>query len=74
MGEELKSISLCLLDDVNLADPLHLGEFEIRHFRSFLNGPVDWPTLPPNVPPAEAVQYNRNTPGPTVSPGRRRSL
>ncbi len=33
MGEELKSISLCLLDDVNLADPLHLDEFEIRHFR-----------------------------------------
>ncbi|MBN1507738.1 MAG: hypothetical protein JW955_12880 [Sedimentisphaerales bacterium] len=33
MGEELRSISLCLLDDVNLADPLHLDEFEIRHFR-----------------------------------------
>ncbi len=33
MGEELRSISLCLLDDVNLADPLHLDEFKIRHFR-----------------------------------------
>lgn len=33
MGEELKSVSLCLLDNVNLADTLRLDEFEIRYFQ-----------------------------------------
>jgi hypothetical protein len=33
MGEELKSVSLCLLDDVNLSDNLQLDDFEIRHYQ-----------------------------------------
>lgn len=33
MGEELRSVSLCLLDDVNVSNSLKLDEFEIRHYQ-----------------------------------------
>jgi len=33
MGEELRSVSLCLLDDVNMSDVLKLDEFEIRYYQ-----------------------------------------
>jgi len=33
MGEELRSVSLCLLDDVNVSNSLKLDKFEIRHYQ-----------------------------------------